>query len=230
LQGNSKTIHSKRAAVHENLETTVHKHINNVSQRPFAEHSQHALKMLLEQWRTFSKNINPEVNYTAPLILDACCGTARSTFAIAAAHPNCFVVGVDQSIHRLNKHNTMPKNAVTIQANLLDLYRLIAAEQINLFKHYILYPNPWPKPTQLKRRWHAMPCFPDMLKLGGLIEVRSNWNVYIEEFAFALALSGFETEVREYSTHSPITAFEEKYIASGHPLYYLQTDLRQLPP
>jgi tRNA G46 methylase TrmB len=230
LQGNSKHIHSKRSSVHENLEKMVLKHTHNMSQRPFAEHTQSALIDLLAQWGRFSQGLYSDDITSKPankssLILDACCGTARSTIAIAAAHPDCFVVGIDQSLHRLSKHNGMPENAMTLQANLLDLYRLMASENISLYKHYILYPNPWPKPGQLKRRWHAMPCFPDMLKLGGLIEVRSNWSVYVEEFAFALSLSGFQSEAKAYSTDSPITAFEEKYINSGHTLYYLQTQL-----
>ena len=226
MYGNSKGITSKRLGVHENLEKTVLKYLHTEFRRPFAEHTLTAFENLIEQWQAFSQQHNDSGNKAlTPLILDACCGTARSTVAIAHQHPDSFIVGVDQSSCRLSKQHELPSNAIIIQANLLDLYRIMANEDIRLQKHFLLYPNPWPKQTQLKRRWHAMPCFPAMLKLGGIIEVRSNWDIYIEEFSFALNIAGFESTASVYTTDTPITAFEEKYLASGHQLYSVQCNL-----
>ncbi len=217
MHGNSKGIFSKREGIHENLENTVLKHLSNEFRRPFAEHTVFAFQSMIKQWEVFGKQ--------TPLIIDACCGTARSTLAIAEQHPEAFVIGVDQSLHRLSKQRFLPSNAIIIQANLLDLYRIMADENIQLHKHFLLYPNPWPKQGQLKRRWHAMPCFPAMVKLGGMIEVRSNWNIYIDEFAYALNLIGFNCTPFEFFTTEPITAFEEKYLASGQKLYALNCNL-----
>ena len=50
-----------------------------------------------------------------------------------------------------------------------------------------LYPNPWPKKKHLGRRWHGAPVFPALVKLGGELEMRSNWQTYLDEFALALA-------------------------------------------
>ena len=227
MLGNSKGITSNRLGIHENLEKTVLKYLSTEFKRPFAEHTLGAYAVLKTQWLAFSQTLNSGTDQTnsAALILDACCGTARSTVAIAKQHPNAFVVGIDQSSHRLDKQHELPDNAIILQANLLDLYRLMANENIKLYKHYLLYPNPWPKQTQLKRRWHAMPCFPDMVKLGGIIEVRSNWKIYIDEFVFALTLAGFPAETCTFETNKPITAFEEKYLASGQSLYALSCTL-----
>lgn len=225
MYGNSKVITSNRSGVHENLEKTVIKHLTHDFRRPFAEHTLAAFQELMQQWKKFSLQDSNNQQELAPLILDACCGTAISTVAIATQHPKSFVVGVDQSSHRLEKQRKLPANAVIIQADLLDLYRIMANENIKLQKHFLLYPNPWPKQTQLKRRWHAMPCFPAMLALGGILEVRSNWDIYIEEFSFALNIAGFSSEPKVFSTQEPITAFEEKYIASGHALYALSCHL-----
>jgi hypothetical protein len=49
---------------------------------------------------------------------------------------------------------------VFVRADLVDYWRLLAEAGIGLARHYILYPNPWPKIGHLARRWHAHPVFP----------------------------------------------------------------------
>jgi tRNA (guanine-N7-)-methyltransferase len=93
-------------------------------------------------------------------------------------------------------------------------------------RHYLLYPNPWPKIGQLARRWHGHAVFPTVVALGGALECRSNWRVYIEECAAALSqLTGSEVACEPYLTQTPITAFEQKYIDSGHQLWRCRTQL-----
>jgi tRNA (guanine-N7-)-methyltransferase len=59
-----------------------------------------------------------------------------------------------------------------------------------------------------------------VLALGGAIECRSNWRVYVEEFALAVKLiAGTDASVDEHVPSMPITPFERKYLASGHALY-----------
>jgi hypothetical protein len=41
-----------------------------------------------------------------------------------------------------------------------------------LAEHFMLYPNPYPKPSDLDKRWHGDSAFPILLNLGGTIEVR----------------------------------------------------------
>lgn len=44
-----------------------------------------------------------------------------------------------------------------------------------------------PKIGHLSRRWHGHPVFPAMLELGGVLECRSNWKIYVlNEFCFAV--------------------------------------------
>ena len=57
-----------------------------------------------------------------------------------------------------------------------------ARADICLARHYVLYPNPWPKIGHLARRWHGHAVFPDLLALGGVFECRSNWRIYIEKW------------------------------------------------
>ena len=73
----------------------------------------------------------------------------------------------------------LPRNLILMRADLNDFYRLAADAGWRLARHFILYPNPWPKSVHLKRRWHGAPVFPYMLRLGGVMELRSNWKLYL---------------------------------------------------
>jgi hypothetical protein len=55
--------------------------------------------------------------------------------------------------------------------------------------------------------------------LGGVIECRSNWRIYIDEFAEALRLLGVAATVEAWRPEQAITPFERKYAASGHALW-----------
>lgn len=162
------------------------------------------------------------------LVLDSGCGTGGSTRQIARLFPDCLVLGIDKSVERLRRGGMTrfphrEGNAIWLRAELPTFWRLAAAAGWRLQRHHLLYPNPWPKPSQLRRRWHAHPVFPDLLRLGGRLELRCNWEVYALEFACA-ANRVLGTHARPVAlTASPIsTPFERKYRASGHPLYSLE--------
>ncbi len=158
-------------------------------------------------------------------MLDSGCGTGESTRLIARAFPDCLVIGVDQSNARLVRTgaNSFPYcegNAIWLRAELGTFWRLALRAGWRLRHHYLLYPNPWPKPGQLQRRWHAHPVFPDLLRLGGRLELRCNWEIYALEFAAAAnRVLGGDTAARLLAESAITTPFERKYRASGHPLY-----------
>jgi tRNA (guanine-N7-)-methyltransferase len=170
------------------------------------------------------------------LVLDSGCGTGVSTGLIAKAHPDCLVIGIDRSGHRLSRlgSSELPlqrDNTIWVQAELATFWRLILEAGWRIERHYLLYPNPWPKPGQLLRRWHAHPVFPQGLALGGVLELRCNWKVYAEEFEQALRLVRPEVRVELESASSEQgwggmeTPFGRKYGLSGHRLYRLVVDL-----
>jgi len=120
----------------------------------------------------------------------------------------------------------MPDNALLIRADLADFWRLARQAGWRLDAHFLLYPNPWPKPGHLQRRWHAHPVFPDLLRLGGRLELRSNFRLYLDEFQTALRLVGVQVgEVVSFRPEFPISPFEAKYSASGHELFRLTVHL-----
>lgn len=210
---NSKKIVSNQEDVHEHLETIVSKHLQSPYQKPFQQHNLQAFDRLME----FIKSQSFE-----QLILDSCCGTAVSSRFLAQQNPNAVVVGVDQSLHRLNKNKEPLDNLILLQANCEDIWRLCCSKKICFDKHYILYPNPWPKKNQLKRRWHGHPVFSCLPKLAEQTILRSNWEIYLQEFSLAWSLiNRKESELTLLNVENPMTAFEHKYACSGHPLYEL---------
>lgn len=213
----SRRVASQQEAPHPGLSALVKRHAATPYRRPVAAYSRAAFEVLLARL--------PGV---AACIIDAGCGTGASTASLARLHPQCIVVGVDKSAHRLARApRDLPENALLLRADMVDIWLLMAAHRIKVAAQYLLYPNPWPKPAQLMRRWPAHPIFPTIMRLGGRIECRSNWRVYVEEFALAAAeLDGPRPAVTELVSEEPISPFERKYRDSGHRLHMVTLPLR----
>ncbi len=219
-QGNSRFIASAQHGPHRDLEALVLKHMAHPFRKPMADYNRAALAVALAA----SDAWNPQ----ARLILDAGCGVGWSTQRIAETFPDHFVLGVDQSLDRISRGKPlpMPANALLLRADLVDIWRLLAENGIRLARHYNLYPNPWPKIGHLARRWQGHAVFPVWRELGGELECRSNWRIYIEEMAQALTLLSGQTVVAEpWQTDDPMTPFEKKYLASGHQLWRCRASL-----
>jgi tRNA (guanine-N7-)-methyltransferase len=220
MSGNSRFISSAQTGVHPDLEKLVRRHMAHPFQKPIADYNREAFALALAaraQWQS-----------DAPLILDAGCGVGWSTQRIAETYPDHFVFGVDQSVDRISRGKPlpMPANAKLIRADLVDFWRLLAGNGIRLARHYNLYPNPWPKIGHLARRWQGHAVLPVWLALGGEVECRSNWQIYIEEMAFALSLlTGTQVASEPWQTDNPMTPFEKKYQESGHELWRCRVSL-----
>jgi tRNA (guanine-N7-)-methyltransferase len=148
---------------------------------------------------------------------------------LAERNPDCFVIGVDQSEARLTTgKGALPANLCLVRADLVDFWRLLVERGVRLERHCLFYPNPWPKIGHVARRWHGHAVFPVLPQLGGLIECRSNWRIYVEEFAFALGrLLGQALVCEEFlAGEEPVSPFERKYRDSGQALYRCVVDLR----
>lgn len=221
MDANSRFIQSAQHGPHADLDKLLRRHLAQPFRKPILDYNRLAFDQAMAIWRT--------EHAARPLILDAGCGVGWSTLHLAEAFPDHFVLGVDQSLDRLarGKPAQLPPNALLLRADLVDFWRLLAESGVRLARHYNLYPNPWPKIGHLSRRWHGHPVFPVWQALGGVLECRSNWSIYIEEMALALtALSGQAVLAELYQTDAPMTPFEKKYLASGHALWRCQVDFK----
>jgi tRNA G46 methylase TrmB len=214
----SRQVSSNQQSLHPQLEKIVTRHLHSKFKRPIALHNQSTFEYALNKAQSDK------------IIYDSGCGNGKSTLLIAQQHPNAFVIGIDKSSHRLGKAgivNQQADNALLVRADLLDFLRLAAIHKIRLYKHFILYPNPWPKKHHFIRRWHGSPVFKDILRLGGILELRSNWPMYIDEFGVALRCANQHSSTFNVRDEQRpfISDFEEKYFASGHQLTGLRANL-----
>lgn len=216
MHANSRIVTSNQPGIHDQLSTLVSRHASTHFKKPIAEVNQLAFARSITAWQAAGR---------APLIIDAGCGVGLSSWRLAQAHPASFVIGIDQSADRLERQTGWsgepPTNCILVRADLVDYWRLLHTAGIRPQQHYLLYPNPWPKKPQLARRWHGHAVFPTIVALGGAIECRSNWKIYIDEFAAALQqLTGLPVITESYlPSANALTPFEEKYHASGHAIW-----------
>lgn len=219
---NSRVVSSSQNGVHGRLVEIVQRNLEHPFKKPFADHTLAAFKHASAWLESQSK----------PLIFDSCCGVGESSRVIAQRFPQHAVIALDRSEVRLEKQqrcfDTALENLLFVRADLMDFWRLAEEAGWQLDYHFLLYPNPYPKPGQLQRRWHASPVFSSLLALGGELCVRSNWRTYIEEFVVALAQADKESCVQEYRADEPMTAFERKYWASDQRSWQCVTQLSKM--
>ena len=207
---------SKQRDVHPALEARVRKHLESPWMQPLHRPTKETYRVL-EQKEVFCTG--------QPLILDSGCGTGKSTRRLARMFPHHLVIGVDQSRSRLAKSGVHcnflhTENCLLLRAELATFWRLLLKSGLSPERHFLFYPNPWPKPGHLSRRWHGHPVFPQLLALGGEIEMRCNWDVYAREFAKAgVIATGADINAQIIEPDKGITPFEQKYLERGQTLF-----------
>ncbi|MEE3340921.1 MAG: methyltransferase domain-containing protein [Hallerella sp.] len=220
--GNSKEVESNQTGIHKDLEGLVLRYFHSEFQRPVADHT----RIAFEAAQDFI------AKFQAPIVLDSGCGTGLSTLNLAKRFPANPVIGVDKSEVRLSKADArtengepLPKNVFYVRAELLDFWKLAKEAEWDICFHALFYPNPWPKGSGLRYRFHGSPIFPTLVQLSPELEMRTNWKIYADEFRFALELASkhlnWNAKISEekFVPSEPISAFEKKFKESGHALY-----------
>ena len=166
-----------RTEIHHKLIEITSKHILNFenykNSNIYAQHTINSFKEAIDfvdEFYSFNQT-------RRTVILDSGCGVGFSTLQLARQFPQYPIIGIDRSIHRLEKNKAYPTsqrsditdknsninsgsdldNVLLIRAELSDFW-MLAAEQSNwiVHSHYILYPNPYPKNKHILRRWHGI--------------------------------------------------------------------------
>jgi len=236
--GQPRPVRSSQTDLHPRLEALVRRHLSGHSRQPSTPYGLAAWAQI-QAWATQAgQGLMHHAKHTpcapaggpARLILDSGCGTGQSTVTLARRHPHAVVIGIDQSAHRLDRNPCLgtahwPANALLVRAEAAELWQLMAEHGWRAWRHCLLYPNPWPKPGHVQRRWHGHGHWPALLHLGGRLELRTNWDIYAREFAHALNLSGHAAQAHGWAPPTPISPFERKYERAGHPLWRVCVDL-----
>ena len=208
------SVNSNQSGMNEDLATSVQKHLQSTWQEPIPEHTRIAADKIIALAHA----------HEGPLILDSFCGTGMSTARLATLFPDALVIGIDKSQDRLAKHvSGKTNNYHLIRASCEHTWAALVLAGIRCHRHYLLYPNPWPKKSQLKRRIHGHPAFPLLKALGGIVQLRSNWLIYVEEFAESIALLDYRSEISEIRPTDPLTLFERKYSANNENLWQCES-------
>jgi len=210
------------AAVQQLVERHVAQHATYLNKRPIAKHTAAAFQTASEFAR----------RRAAPIIIDAGCGTGRSTLKLAARYPDRTVIGVDRSEARLSRSDEVPANALLLRAELGDFWRLLNdSDDLRVEETYLLYPNPYPKTKMLRQRFQGHASLPSLLQAcGRRLTIRASWRTYLEELRLAASKAG-ELGIRPdlvskgpyelSSIQDPLTLFERKYAAARVPVYEL---------
>jgi SAM-dependent methyltransferase len=166
--------------------------------KPIADHTRRAFD-----------EVYPRLASAQSLVLDSGCGTGRSTRILSRRYPGSLVVGVDRSAVRLSRSEGKAPlrsnsgvqgegggkaaslgNMVLVRADLADFWSLMWRNNLAVDRHYLLYPNPYPKRSRLNLRWYGHAAFPLLSRLHSRsLVVRSNWLAYLDEFAAAAAIA-----------------------------------------
>ena len=109
-----------------------------------------------------------------PWVLDAGCGTGHSSAKLHKLHAQA-VEGIDRSAIRLSRApQADTPEILCLRADMPSIWRLLVESLRVAGRCYLLYPNPAPKPSMLTKRWHAHPCFADILRSCQQLEMRTN--------------------------------------------------------
>lgn len=165
----------------------------------------------------------------APLVLEIGSGMGETTAAIAAAQPDTDFVAVE--VHGPGVGSLLNR----IEAQKLANLRLIRHDAVEVLEHmiadvslaglHLFFPDPWPKKRHHKRRL-VRPAFVALaarkLAPGGYLHVATDWQEYAEQILALLSaeqlLENAAAGFAERPAHRPLTKFEHRGLALGHPV------------
>jgi tRNA (guanine-N7-)-methyltransferase len=161
-----------------------------------------------------------------PLDVEIGCGVGMHPILRAHEYPDRTLIAIEHTKEKFEKFERRiqahhhPKNLLALHANAIS----VISHQLNsksVDQFFLLYPNPYPKISDRKKRWVFLPFMKEMLhklKIGGRLIVATNEIWYAEEVWLMMELAhGMTTCSIERLDHltRPRTHFEAKYLARG---------------
>jgi len=170
--------------------------------------------------------------------LEIGCGVGWHAITMAQRHPDWQILAVERTHEkyrkfsdRLDRHRASGVTLDNLHARNVDfavLQNLYPLQPGSLKRVFILYPNPYPKPKHLNKRWYAMPFLQvivDLMQDGATLNLATNIKDYAEGCCLAFPEVGLEltsqrvlgiVDVEHARTH-----FEKKYLSDSQPCYDL---------
>ena len=168
----------------------------------------------------------------SPVVLEIGFGMGETTAAIAASHPDLNFLGVEMHqpgvgalLRRIDAQQLA--NVRVLRHDAVDVVeRMIPAG--SLAGVHVYFPDPWPKKRHHKRRL-LQPAFVRALAVtlapGGYLHVATDWAPYAGEMLATLAaeplLANTSGGYAARPAWRPLTKFEQRGLARGHPVFDL---------
>lgn len=181
--------------------------------------------------------VEPKFAQGVPLDLEIGCGVGWHPIQYARENPDRFLVAIEhtrtrfESFERRTFRHPELKNLMAIHADAVEWVTHALGPQ-SIERIFLLYPNPYPKRSDLNKRWHAMPFMGrllSVLKTGGEVLLVTNERFYFEEAREFLGEQWkMQIQVALEFTHAtapegtPRTHFEKKYLARGETCFELR--------
>jgi tRNA (guanine-N7-)-methyltransferase len=162
----------------------------------------------------------------APLVVEIGCGVGEATAALAAARPECNVLGFEvwrpglaETLGRLAEARASNVRLLSVDA-VWSLEHLLGAGSVH--ELWTFFPDPWPKKRHHKRRL-VTPAFAALatsrLEPGGRWRLATDWPDYAEQIRQVLdATAGLEGGPTPRWAERPLTRFERRGLAEGRPV------------
>jgi tRNA (guanine-N7-)-methyltransferase len=163
---------------------------------------------------------------STPLDVEIGCGVGMHPIRRVVEYPERTLVAIehtkekfDKFARRVQSHDS-PRNLIPIHANAISIISQQLRDQ-SVDQFFLLYPNPYPKISDRKKRWPFLPFMQELLtklKPGGCLIVATNELWYAEEMWLVMELAYAMTtrSVEKLDQNSrPRTHFEAKYLQRG---------------
>lgn len=177
-----------------------------------------------------------EYHQKQPLDLEIGAGVGLFAIKYSLENPKRGLIAIEKTKEKFSKlsrrfdNHKKPSNLLVVHSDALTwCIENLVDGAIN--RCFVLYPNPYPKSSDLNKRFYAMPLFGEFLKKinqNGEIFLASNEKFYIDEskvyFKQEFGLTLIKEEVFHISKDPiflPKTHFEKKYFLRGDYCHHL---------
>ena len=177
------------------------------------------------------KNLLKEREIDQPIDLEVGAGVGWHAITRSKENPKRYLIAIERTKNKFKKFNqryignNSPGNLLIVHSDAINwVNENVSSKMIS--KIFILYPNPYPKKSDLNKRFYAMGFMEkliDILKPGGEIQLATNKKFYADETKEYLTQI-YKLELlndKILKAEKPRTHFEKKYLLNNEKCFDL---------